>query len=370
MRGVFLVVGLSPAALTGLVCGQVPLPDVETVNERIDELADLAPPEDIYLEYETTSGVSTIRSAESVLERWSGDVERFPDHPMAGRVDAAWHVIEHGPPSLTERIWFGGEVGWRVSRDLDPGVNPMTVPEAPFLDRSLPPGGRGWKLVGESLDTDYAGQTPSAFRREGPSAASMVWRHFASGGLFVGKLDMRATEVRVRGETWEARLSLPDGSRVRELTGRVLENGVVLPTTRVETVGQYAGQRATYRDWRRIDFLDRWIAGTYAQWNADGDLIHRFELVEIRPLERGELERVTRVPEPGRPDAVRGIRFAAGDADNGDASTAPPDDEAAAARRSSRDGADGNGRRWFTFAGVVAALGIVGTLIWLRRRSS
>ena len=366
MRGLFLVVGLSPAALTGLACGQVPLPDVEAVNERIDELADLAPPEDIYLEYETTSGVSTIRQAERLISQWGPRVKESPESPMAHRVEGAWRVIEHGPPSLTERIWFGGGDGWRISKNLDPSIDLGVTEHNPFMDRAQSRSSDAWRIVGhrfQSLEDRVAAEKQAVLE------VLMVWRHFASGGLFVGKLDMRATEVRVRGETWEARLSLPDGSRVRELTGRVLENGVVLPTTRVETVGQYAGQRATYRDWRRIDFLDRWIAGSYAQWNADGDLIHRFELVEIRPLERGELERVTRVPEPGRPDAVRGIRFAAGDADNGDASTAPSD-EAATATRSPREGASDHGRRWFTFAGVAAALGIVGTLIWLRRRSS
>jgi len=308
--------------------GQVPLPDVDAVNQRMEEVASTVAPTGIYVEYTSYIWMNTSQAAERVIEKYAHAVEEDPDHPWADVVERAWRDLESPPEPQRRQMWVDSRSQWRTALNAPPVYVPKDVNPSAFFDDARNAQGLVWKLDSRGVTVERSGQVPETRRHLGFDEWQNLWRMHTAGGIFAGKLDLHAVRVDRDGDAWSATMATGDGRRVREYTGRVRPDGFVLPTGYRETGAEFNGFHAEFTDWKYVGFLDTWIAHRVRYVGPEPEQLTQSELLEVRPLEPGEIELVTRVPEPGRPDPIRGSVLT--EQHTADASSSPASDDDAA----------------------------------------
>lgn len=255
-------------------------------------------PRETFLHY---SLVLPVEGDASDLAALAKRIEGRPDHPDRRHYEALRRQLEHGPRTVTYRLWYKDARRWRLAADYSEGE------VIPYVDVAIN-GDNAWQMTPRALrliDPDRPPESldPSARLTAAPNhyRAWITWR------FGPGPLDLQPVASRLVGNRWEATVRSSDGSREFRYLGTV-QDGRIHPDrivmVRADDRPGLANAETRFTDWEYSAFADRWIPASITSVSAEH---HQEQILhELRPLRPGEWEPVVATPTLDGEDPLRG----------------------------------------------------------------
>ncbi len=283
-----------------VACAQE-LGSLEWFEAQWEAAARVEIPENSYIEYEV---VSPIAGDEGEIEQLRRIVEGKPDHPLRERYESLQWQAEHGPPRIRYRLWYGDAKHWRLSHDFHQ--------PSPLQYRDVAVRGReSWQLTERSLSLVDSSRPPVDRDPESVLRSVPV---FLQNWMFPGSavstpLGFTPESAQIIEDKWIGTIRSSTGERIFELRGHVVGGRVqVESSTAVQSLDEprWAGWSSTFSDWAFEEFLGRWVARTRSTTGPDGTPGQSETLIQIRPLNEGELATLLTTPTVAGEDQLRG----------------------------------------------------------------
>ncbi|HLO39833.1 MAG TPA: hypothetical protein VK176_02330 [Phycisphaerales bacterium] len=296
-------------------------------------------------------------------------VKDKPDHPLRDEVRAEERRLAEGPDITDVVIFWNQEGSWRYNITLGPWADAAIR----FIDTCVRPDS-AWRLTPEQLAIV-----------DPPSGYPPGRDYAANQGTFLNYVDamldgslsrrvsgMKLEEASVINGAWTARFSR-DG-RVIEYSGMIVQDpraGGIFEPHSWKVVShperEFVGEMEHYERWAFDEAIGQRVAHTVRFVRSDGAPSRTVTLAGARRLGRDEFHRISRIPEPGEKDPIRGdVRITrVFDVRPGAMEVRFPQDDV---RPSMPLSPAATGSRSSQVAGAIAACAIVAALVWLRLR--
>lgn len=304
---------------------------------------------------------ATINAA--TLVRWKREAEPHPEHPHRSRIPIEERRLRYGPDKRAGSIWLLRDDAWRISSEPvepRPGV-------AIYGDRGQH-GDQHWRLYEDSVVLETS---------ESQSAKGIVsgMKTFVSmflyGGLNKGATG-RIENIDIRGDRWtiEAASERGWGWTYEGNWDSEVDRGFVRRLEERPSSG-LSTRVWDFKEYRHESHLGTWIATAVDKTVSSKEqrALTEYVVVAIEPVPSDEMRAVLRVPAVGREDAIRGtVRGQEQDVAAGEIRQFNSDGRIVSREPilPVRTKATGS----LQFLGVLAAITIVGILIWLRIRNN
>ncbi|TVQ61450.1 MAG: hypothetical protein EA378_08745 [Phycisphaerales bacterium] len=239
------------------------------------------------------------------LAAWRREVEGRPDHPRRRDIEIAERRLARGPDVRTYDIWLGANGHGRINSTDHDGYE---------FDVAFD-GRTAWGRAPAQLTVSSAGRIPPEYDHPGEiRRIQRLVQSLAAGGFSVANAGhgMRVTRFQATPDatTWTADAGLPEQGMMIRLSGTfdpATNTGLATEAlvTQSDASPEELGRRWGYREWTSVANAPLATIAEEFLPNRTLELRHRVE--SARPLERGELQRVTALPDAKRQhDAVRG----------------------------------------------------------------
>ena len=298
------------------------------------------------------------------------EVGKKPDHPKRRVMEAEQRRRAKGPDAIQRRLYYLDERRWRM--------NETNVTDSFFVDIASTPG-LVWALGPVSLTLQDPDAPPPPNRDYVRTAEkyTLELRRFAWSGLGpVPYEEVRLLRAKLSGSGWIGQLAAYE----KEFA---LEGVVVGDRLRIESSQQDRADAGSamfglierYSDFKEAAGFPFPVAHRVRGFSAGERVQVAYVLRSVSPLSEDEFSVLSRVPEPGVADAVRGdVKFTSiVDFRRGAESitTKTPDGERVEAIPSAQLGrpASNSLRQvgWWSVAGIIAVL--VGIRVWRSGRA-
>ena len=323
----------------------------------------LAMPEGIFLHY---SMVLPVQGDAEDLQALADEISGYPDHPKRKQYEALHRQLEHGPRTITYRLWYKEPKRWRLAVDYAQG-DPL-----PHFDSAVN-GGEAWHMTPRELrlvDPNRPPEGMDPFSRI--AAVPAYYRAWVGWNLSIGPLDLQPTTAKLMGDRWEGTARSPDGEHEFRYLGTLDGNRIRFDRiikTRSGNQPEWIGAETVFSDWQYSEFLDRWIAGSVLSSSSKHNQTQ--VLHELRPLREDEWQTLVATPKADGNDPIRGEATFVSIVDLRPGShhvdVLQPDGTTTRTRITASPIAAGQSR-WVRVFGWVLVGAIAGVLVWFRIR--
>jgi len=320
--------------------------------------ADPPPLGNVRLGYEMRQHAS---ATPALLAEWKREVEGHPEHPRRRLIEVAERRLRDGPDISYGSIWRPSKERWRQNAEPSrptPGV-------VTFGDRGQQ-GDRFWRLFEDAVVLDEAGSDGNRGEIAGLYNLLALFSH---GGLYRGR-SASVEAIEIVQDRWSIDASMENGwSWTHE--GRwdgYLDLGIVNRVTE-KPADDRPNRVWTFKEHVFDDNLSRWVCTHVDYRVGEGADQSRAEylLTDVKEVEDRRLAAVLRVPAIGKEDAIRGVIAAGMEQDVG-VGVVRRIDEAGRVTSTDRIAPPPPSSPMLRIVGLVAAVGIVGVLTWMRVR--
>lgn len=304
---------------------------------------------------------ATINAA--TLARWKREAEPHPEHPHRSRIPIEERRLRDGPDVMKNSMWRLRDDAWRVSSH--PAV--PTPGLATFADNGQQ-GEQLWRLFDDSVVIEAPDSSLAKGAVSGMKSSVGMFLH---GGLNKGTTG-EIEKVDIRGDRWiiEAASERGWGWTYEGDWDAEADRGFVRRLEERPSSG-LSTWVWEFKEYRNDPLLDAWVATTVDNIVSSKEqrALTEYEVVAIEPVPSDEMRAVLRVPAVGREDAIRGaVRGQEQDVAAGEIRRFNDDGRIVSREPIVPVKTKATGK--FQVLGLVAAIAIVGILVWLRIRSS
>ncbi len=297
----FFLICLAAVSLVYTHSVQAQMQDIEAwAHEQWNKarFEDIPIPVDVLIEYDTVQ-FSTVSQAQ--IEAWRNEVENKPDHPLRHQLELESRRLQRGGDIQHWSI-VRGELGWRHSRHTDDG----------FYADTGKHGSRMWLLSPSQLVDSSGAAEPG-----GPhdlsnmaTTASADLMLLLYGGLGGGESIGRSIESVHSIDQNQWLLSAPANGNfpLAEFTIALTNQPHPYAVTSLEYIDSdgHPVESYTFENWKFIPELGgNPIAFTIKNYR-DSRLVKEYRITGISTLTSEECQKLTRTPDIGRPDPLRG----------------------------------------------------------------
>lgn len=259
-------------------------------------------PANVVISYEI---LTPSRLTPDELAKLRTEVAGKPDHTKLPLLEDELRRQAAGPDRSHIQVWWAESGYWRRNSDSLGALSAMK-----YNDTAVTPN-VSWRMVPEQLTVvDSTQGAPRGYDLAGtePGIRSQVG-NLMRGGLPTAAQSGRTVQrAELQGERWTA--TIGDDKLVYEFEGRWSQEharGFVESSRIVQSSNpQFLGWKTTCEEWERFDAVDTWVSRRVVRRFADGTIDTELRLLEVRPSEKGEIERVTRLPAHDSTDPTRG----------------------------------------------------------------
>lgn len=321
--------------------------------------ADPAPLGNVRLDYEIHAHAY---ATHALLAKWKREVEGHPEHPRRADIPVVERRLRDGPDVSFGSIWRPSEDAWR--QNIEPS---RPTPGLVTYGDKGQQGSQHWRLFEGTVVLDKPGSPAVQGELAGLDHLLALFLH---GAMHLAKgQDVGA--VRIDGSAWAIETAGDNGwsSSFEGSWDAALDRGFV----------RRAEVRPAAKDWpvRVLELdhyeanpvLDQWVATSVDYRTGVGPEQSRLEytLAGVHEVDRRRMAALLRIPAIGREDAIRGVIAAGTEQDVGQGVVRRIDDEGRVTATDRIDPAPPSSPV-LRIVGVVAAVGIVAVLIWMRVR--
>lgn len=313
----------------------------------------------VRLDYEVREH-ATINAA--TMAQWKIDVEPYPEHPLRRRIVTEERRIKQGPDVTLGSIWRLRSDAWRHNKH--PSV---PTPGLALYGDYGQQGGQHWRLFEDSIVLDTPGSP--VVQSSGASLEHLIGL-FLYGGLQQGRSG-QIGEVKFTSDHWTVEAANERGA-AWTYEGRwdaTHDRGFVRRIELRPAVGQ-PPRIWEFQDYQFDPVLEHWIAKRVDQIFSDGKhrALTEHVVTAVEPVPADVMRAVLRVPATGREDAVRGMVAAKQEQDVPSGRVRYFDERGHETHSQpiTQPTTKATGR--FQALGIIAAVAIVGILIYLRVR--
>ncbi|HLO40941.1 MAG TPA: hypothetical protein VK176_07960 [Phycisphaerales bacterium] len=241
----------------------------------------------------------------AALNEMRAQIARFPDHPSHADVQAEEYRQRDGGTIVQCQAFFCSSGNWRICE-----TNTWENDNLRYVDTCLR-SDRAWRLIPTQLrivdprsgfpeNSDYSRLEVEYARTLHCVLNGGIWLWADAGIVSIGLGDGQWT---VRIGTDEREVEFTGSWMVREGQTHFLTGTRRITRNPIE---EYVGQTETFSGWKWNDQIARPLASQIEVRRSDNRVERVIVLQEIRPLPADEFEQVTRTPQVGAPDAIRG----------------------------------------------------------------
>ena len=299
------------------------------------------------------------------VEALAASIAATPDHPSWMRVRRERRLLVLGHADSQYRLWTWDAEHWRVSQDLQEELTPF-VDYGAIAERL-------WTYTPVQLTVGTSGSLPK--KRDSSRVLEIradELKEVLAFGMGVGiASDIKPVSAEWDGDRWTGTAQNATGDKVVAWVGARREGGEGLDLEQWEVLrndrypkGVGLTCRFTASEWSGD--LSRVVPASALQFQPNGDPYREVSLRQARTLLRDEFESISRVPEVGKEDAIRGVvrpltfadyrpgRGVLVDERHGARTVVPLPD--------ARTGSDS---RWLVWAGRMLAALVISVVLWL-----
>lgn len=320
---------------------------------------EVAPLGDVRLDYEVREH-ATIDAA--TLAQWKREVEPHPEHPLRRRIMFEERRLQNGPDITYGSIWRPRDDGWRHSKH--PSVPAEGL--AAFGDYGRQ-GDRNWRLLEDSVVLD----TPRSPVVESASASlEHLIGLFLYGGLRNGSTG-EIVDVTIRGDRWTIEVANERGAEwTYEGSWNAEHDRGFVRRLELRASSKVPPRIWEFKDYKIDPVLDGWIATRVDQIFSDGErqALTEHLVIAVEPVSAEVMRAVLRVPAPGKEDAIRGVVAANQEQDVPSGQVRFFDERGREIHSQPIVPPKTKATGLFQTLGIVAAVSIVGILIYIRVR--
>ncbi|MCC6661153.1 MAG: hypothetical protein IT437_09735 [Phycisphaerales bacterium] len=232
------------------------------------------------------------------------EVGNKPDHPKRRAADDERRRRNAGPDRTERRLYYLDDEHWRF--------NDSNTADGTYLDQTTTPE-EIWLLTPASMTITSPHVPPPPGRDYGSAlhdfaaeALDFAWARLQRRGPVVSSPLSAATTEGAGG--WSARVG--SAGYLFEYRGVGLPPGVLeIDSCKVlqsASRPSAVGSVTEYSDWKPEEAFGRPAAHRIRERDERGHLVRELVLVSVRPLDASEFARLSRYPDLGESDAVRG----------------------------------------------------------------
>jgi len=238
------------------------------------------------------------------LAEYQSIIEGKPDHPLRRKAETLARRLATGGDVAEWTLWYEDEDRFRLSNTYPDGSLAVE-----FND-TVVDGDRAWRMTDRGLHLLDMNELPedehprmglSQFRT---NLMYSIWTGFGTGGQ-----DRHPESVEIGDGRWSCKLLGAKPGNEWVLDGLIDADGLVIQSSTVRlfaSVPKYEGGRTEYSDRRWNQVLGQMISHSHTFYDRDDRRMNTVEIVELRPLEAGELDALLIEPTVDSIDTVRG----------------------------------------------------------------